>query len=77
MGIKVKLDDLYSMNILIIIALFIISLILALRSMKDLDVPDETHRMINNKKYKGRIVFFKNKQTKHYSSSSASSKSSG
>ncbi|MFH0773404.1 MAG: hypothetical protein V1922_03785 [bacterium] len=64
------------MNSIIIITLFFISLILALRSMKDFHVPEEIQRIINNKKYKGRIVFFKNKKVKHYSSSS-SSKSSG
>ncbi|MCX6731093.1 MAG: hypothetical protein NTZ55_04545 [Candidatus Roizmanbacteria bacterium] len=65
------------MNILlIIIALFVFSLALALRSMKDLNVPQEIHRMIRNKKYKGKIVFFKDKKVKHYSSSS-SSRSSG
>ncbi|MCX6732357.1 MAG: hypothetical protein NTV98_02345 [Candidatus Roizmanbacteria bacterium] len=64
------------MNIFIIIALFVLSLILAIRSMKDLNVPQEIHRMINNKKYKGKIVFFKDKKVKHYSSSS-SSRSSG
>ena len=64
------------MEILIIVSLFIISLILALRSMKDLHIPKEIQRIINNKKYKGRIVFFMGKKMKHYSSSS-SSRSSG
>ena len=69
-----KIDQ--NMNILIIAILFVISLILALRSMKDINIPQEIQRMINNKKYKGRIVFFKDKKVKHYSSSS-SSRSSG
>lgn len=58
--------------------LLVFSFVLAVRSMKDLGVPDEINRMIGNKKYKGRIVFFRGKKTKHYSSSSSSSsKSSG
>jgi hypothetical protein len=65
------------MNVIIIVALFFISLILALHSMNDLHIPQEIQRAINNKKYKGRIVFFKNKKIKHYSSSSSSSRSSG
>lgn len=64
------------MTIFIIIFIFLISLILAVRSMKDIHIPEEIQRLIHNKKYKGRIVFFKGKKTKHYSSSS-SSKSSG
>lgn len=63
---------------LILVLLLIVSLILAVRSMKDLHVPEEINRIIRNKKYRGRIVFFKNNKTKHYSSSSSSSsKSSG
>ena len=65
------------MELFIVVILFFVSFILALRSMKDLGVPKEIQRIISNKKYKGRIVFFKNKKTKHYSSSSSSSKSSG
>lgn len=65
-----------NMDISIIAILFIVSLILAVRSMKDLHIPQEIQRIINDKKYKGKIVFFKGKKTKHYSSSSSSFKSS-
>ena len=65
------------MEVVIIALLFVISLIMAIRSMKDLHVPEEIQRRISHKKYRGRIVFFKNKKTKHYSSSSSSSRSSG
>jgi len=38
-----------------------LSLILALRSMKDFNVPAEINRLIQGKKVKGKIIFFKNK----------------
>lgn len=58
--------------IYIFIGLFIVSLILAARSMKDLDVPDEIRKMLMNRKIKGTILFMKDKVT-HYSSTSSSS----
>lgn len=67
---------LFTMDIFIIAILFAVSLILAVRSMKDIHIPKEIQQLISNKKYKGRIVFFKGKKTKHYSSSSSSFKSS-
>ncbi|MFZ2026020.1 MAG: hypothetical protein WAV30_01910 [Microgenomates group bacterium] len=62
---------------IILIALLVISLILALRSMGDIQVPEEIQKMVRQNKHKGRIVFFKGKTAKHYSSSSSSSRSSG
>jgi len=47
--------------------IFIISLILAIRSMSDLEVPSEVKKMIVNKKGRGTILFFKGK-TVHYHS---------
>lgn len=48
-------------------ALLLISVILAVRSMKDFEIPKEINRMISSRNLKGTIVFFKNKPT-HYSS---------
>jgi hypothetical protein len=51
---------------------------MALRSMKDFDMPPEIHQMLRSKKIKGTIVFFKNRVTHHsahYSSDSSSSRS--
>lgn len=56
----------------ILIALFIVSLILAVRSMNDLDIPDEIRRLLVTRKIKGTILFMKDKIT-HYSSTSSSS----
>lgn len=56
----------------IFIAIFFISLILAIRSMKDLDIPQEIRRMLQNRKIKGTILIMKDKVT-HYSSTSSSS----
>ncbi|MBI3620189.1 hypothetical protein HY214_03555 [Candidatus Roizmanbacteria bacterium] len=47
------------------------SLLSAVWSMGDWDVPDEIKRIINMRKLRGTIVFFKNK-VKHYSSASSS-----
>lgn len=58
--------------IFIFILLFVIAFILALRSMKDLNVPDEIKKMLRIRKLKGTIVFLKDKIT-HYSSPSSSS----
>jgi hypothetical protein len=44
-----------------------ISFILALLSMKDLGFPDELKKILNRKKIKGAVVFFKNKII-HYQS---------
>lgn len=64
------------MNFTLIFAgIFLVSLILALISMRDMGVPKEISRLIGIRKHKGSIVFFKH-QVKHYSSSS-SSRSSG
>jgi len=41
--------------------IFAFSLILAYRSMKDFNVPSEINKMIQGKKVRGKIVFFKNK----------------
>lgn len=60
------------MNIYLIVGIiFIISLILAIRSMKDFGIPKELKVWLNGKRIKGTIVFFKDK-IKHYSSSSSS-----
>lgn len=52
------------------IAIFIISFITALLSMKDFSLPSEIKRFIEIKKIRGTIVFLKNK-IKHYSSFSS------
>lgn len=54
-----------TMIIVIIAFIFFISLLLALQSMKDFDVPAEIKTLFSIKKLKGTIVFFKNK-VKHY-----------
>jgi len=41
--------------------ILVLAFIVALRSMKDFNVPDEINRLIQGKKMKGKIVFFKNK----------------
>jgi len=48
------------------------SILLALVSMRDFDVPKELKKRIKAKKIKGTIVFFKDKP-RHYSSSSSAS----
>lgn len=58
--------------IYIFIGILIVSLILAVRSMKDLTVPKEIKAMLTSKKIKGTILFVKD-QIKHYSSTSSSS----
>jgi hypothetical protein len=60
--------------IFIFIAILALSIILAFRSMVDFDVPAEIKRLLNGKRVRGTIVFFKNK-VKHYSSDSSSSSS--
>jgi len=57
--------------ILILLAIFVISLIMAAASMKDLAVPEEIKKLIPVRRIQGRIVFFSN-QIKHYSSSDSS-----
>jgi len=47
------------------LAILILSIILAFRSMKDFNVPSEISRLVQGKKIKGKIVFFKNKVV-HY-----------
>ena len=42
-----------------------LSFIVAFHSMKDFNVPNEINRLIQGKKIKGKIVFFKNKVV-HY-----------
>lgn len=51
--------------IYILILIFLISLILAIRSMKDFDLPKEIKSILKIKKVRGRIVFFKDKVA-HY-----------
>lgn len=43
------------------VLILILAFVLALTSMKDFDVPSEINRLIQGKKVKGKIVFFKNK----------------
>jgi hypothetical protein len=47
------------------IIILIISFILALHSMKDFNIPNEISRLIQSKKVRGKIIFFKNKVV-HY-----------
>ena len=48
----------------------IISFVLTWRSMRDFNLPKELKDLLNARKIKGTIIFFKNK-VKHYSSSSS------
>jgi hypothetical protein len=59
------------------IVVLIISFVLAVRSMREEGIPKEIVRMLHIRKFTGKIVFFKGKKVKHYSSSSSSSTSSG
>ncbi len=54
------------------ILIFILSFFLAIRSMRDFNVPKEVKDMVRENKSKGTILFLK-KNIKHYSSSSGSS----
>jgi len=56
---------------IILIILFLLSLIMALFSMKDFQTPAEISRFITFRKVRGTIIFFKDKIS-HYSSSSSS-----
>lgn len=58
-----------------LILIFILSVVLAHRSMKDLQTPHEITRMIAKKKVRGTVLFTKGK-VRHYSSLSSSSDSS-
>lgn len=49
----------------IIIIILFLSFIWALRSMNDFEAPKELKKLINFKRIKGSIVFFKNK-VRHY-----------
>lgn len=51
--------------LLTLILIFTFSFILALNSMKDFGVPNEINRLLQGKKVRGKIVFFKNKVV-HY-----------
>ncbi len=60
--------------IFIFLGIFVLSLTLAIGSMKDFEVPHEVSRIIRSRK-RGSIVFFKDK-IRHYSSKFSSSSSS-
>ncbi len=64
--------------IILFFVIFLISVILAIRSMKDFQVPSEIKHLLLTGKIKGTIVFLKDKIV-HYRhhSSSVSSNSSG
>ncbi len=47
--------------ILVSLVLFLISFLLALRSMRDFRLPAELQHMLNARKVKGTIVFLRNK----------------
>ncbi|PJC79907.1 hypothetical protein CO008_03670 [Candidatus Roizmanbacteria bacterium CG_4_8_14_3_um_filter_36_12] len=57
------------------IGIFIISLILAFRSMNDFDIPKEIKHLLMSRKIRGTILFLKGK-VKHYSSTSSLSSGS-
>lgn len=56
---------------LIILAIFVISFILALISMKDLGFGEEVRKFLKRRKIRGTIIFFKDK-INHYSSKKSS-----
>ncbi len=47
--------------LLTFLLILILSFVFALRSMKDFNVPSEINNLIQGKKVRGKIVFFKNK----------------
>jgi len=47
--------------LLTFLVILVLSFILALFSMKDFNVPSEINHLIQGKKVRGKIVFFKNK----------------
>lgn len=55
--------------LLTFVIILVLSFILALRSMKDFNIPAEINRLVQGKKVRGKIIFFKNKvvhyRTKH------------
>ncbi len=55
------------MIIYILLGLFVLSLVLAIFSMKDFNMPRELKKMLAGRKIKGSIVFFKDNKVKHYS----------
>lgn len=57
--------------IIIFLILFLVSFALALRSMKDFDVPQEIRGVLRNRKVRGTILFLKNKVVHHSSASSS------
>lgn len=58
---------------LIFILILCLSMLLALRSMKDFDIPQEIRQLIKTKNIRGSILFFKDKIEHHSSVSSSSS----
>jgi hypothetical protein len=46
---------------LTLVIILVFSFILALSSMKDFNIPSEINRLVQGKKVRGKIVFFKNK----------------
>lgn len=50
---------------IVYILLFVAAFILAIRSMKDFQIPKEVHKITSGRKKKGTFVIFKNKVT-HY-----------
>lgn len=62
--------------IYIFVIILILSFLLALRSMKDFQIPQEIKHFLLTKKIKGTIIFFKNKIVHYRHSSSTSSASS-
>lgn len=55
----------------IFIILFCLSLVLAVRSMRDFEIPSEIRQLLRSRKIHGTIVFMKDKVL-HYSSTSSS-----
>ncbi|PJC83204.1 hypothetical protein CO006_00610 [Candidatus Roizmanbacteria bacterium CG_4_8_14_3_um_filter_35_14] len=47
--------------LLVFLVILIISFILALRSMKDFDMPNEIKKLLQNQKIRGTIIFLKDK----------------
>ncbi|MEI6532222.1 MAG: hypothetical protein WCO06_00125 [Candidatus Roizmanbacteria bacterium] len=54
---------------LIILGIFVFSFLMAWRSMSDFGVPEEITKIIQKKKMKGSIIFFRDK-VKHYTNRS-------
>ena len=66
------MGDIEIINLTMLLPIFLIlltiSFILALRSMKDFEMPKEVKALLRFRNIRGTILFFKGKKIKHYRS---------